>query len=634
MKNLVSFIFLLALLVSGCSQEEVLKNGTASVSGQGRIFTTGFEQNGSRTYLEDGLYSCWTEGDLIALFDGNTLKRQYRFDGKTGDKSGTFSIVDNANGTGSLLSANYAVYPYASDVEISDGGVITITLPAEQSYASDSYGLGANMMVAVTHNIYDTFLKFRSVGGCLKFQLCGDDIALKTITLKGNDNEKLAGKAYITAAYDKAPTLSMADDATSSVTLDCGEGVVLDKETPVVFMMMIPPTTFEKGITVTMEDINGKVYTQSTFNQLVVDRNIIKPMAAVEVKDESLEGFYKDGVVRLAESGTMKELLGDDFLHITSLKVVGPIDGDDVYVLRQMLGGHEFSKSVWGKLSALDLSEATIVAGGRDYYKDRFGSYSTSDNVVGEMMFYQCAVLQNMVLPANAVSIADGAFYGCTAMTSVTIGEAVLSIGASAFDSCLALASIDLPDGLTSIGNGAFSMCQSLTSVTIPKGITRIRQYTFSTCLLLNSVTIPDGVTSIDTRAFSRCYALTSVKLPSSLKSMGDAAFEYCTGLTSITIPDGVKEIPTEAFYGCEAMATVTIPKSVYHIGRRAFVLCPSLKEVYCYAIDPPYIMDEYGGNKAFNSYDENTTLYVPAEATCYDVSDWALFFPKIGYTL
>ena len=37
----------------------------------------------------------------------------------------------------------------------------------------------------------------------------------------------------------------------------------------------------------------------------------------------------------------MKQLLGDDFLDITSLKVVGPINGDDVRSLRQMLGGSD-----------------------------------------------------------------------------------------------------------------------------------------------------------------------------------------------------------------------------------------------------------------------------------------------------
>ena len=92
MKNLVSFIFLLSLLVVGCSEEEMLQNGT-SASGEGRTFTTSFENGDSRTYLEDGLYSRWTEDDRVSLFDGNSLNRQYRFDGKTGATGGTFSIV-------------------------------------------------------------------------------------------------------------------------------------------------------------------------------------------------------------------------------------------------------------------------------------------------------------------------------------------------------------------------------------------------------------------------------------------------------------------------------------------------------------------------------------------------------------
>ena len=284
MRNLFSFVFLIVLCICGCSHEEVLEH--SSVASEGKVFRTSFESvDGSRVYLEDGQFSCWTEDDRIALFDGSTLVRQYRFDGKTGDRSGTFSLVENSEGTGEALSTNYAVYPYASDVEMSDKGVMSVTIPAQQNYVPNSYGLGANTMVAVTHNIYDTFLKFRSVGGCVKLQLYGDDITLKTITLKGNENEKLAGRAFVKAAYGQAPTLSMADDATSTITLNCGEGVVLDEETPIVFMIMLPPTTFEKGITITMKDINGKIYTQSTSNQLVVERNVIKPMAAFEVKD-------------------------------------------------------------------------------------------------------------------------------------------------------------------------------------------------------------------------------------------------------------------------------------------------------------------------------------------------------------
>jgi hypothetical protein len=137
----------------------------------------------------------WNAGDQITIFDSNTLNQQYQFDGETGDNGGTFSKVSNSFGTGNDLNCHYAVYPYNKDIKITETGVITATLPAEQSYAENSFGLGANTMVAVTKDVDDTFLKFRNVGGYLKLQLYGENVTVKSITLTGNNNEKLAGKA-------------------------------------------------------------------------------------------------------------------------------------------------------------------------------------------------------------------------------------------------------------------------------------------------------------------------------------------------------------------------------------------------------------------------------------------------------
>lgn len=68
------------------------------------------------------------------------------------------------------MAANYAVYLYDSAIKISGSGVITATLPAEQSYAENSFGLGTNTMVVVTQDTDDTFLKFKNVCGYLNFE--------------------------------------------------------------------------------------------------------------------------------------------------------------------------------------------------------------------------------------------------------------------------------------------------------------------------------------------------------------------------------------------------------------------------------------------------------------------------------
>lgn len=290
MKKILSLLFPLAILTSGCEHEELPNKQVDSQDG--RIFTASFEQNETRTYVENGNLLRWNAGDQISLFDGNTLNRQYQFDGENGDNSGTFSIVSNPFGTGNDLDCHYAVYPYASSVKITEGGVITATLPAVQSYAENSFGIGANTMVAVTKDVDDTFLKFKNVGGYLKLQLYGEDVTVKSIILNGSNNEKLAGKASITPLYGDEPTVTMSDEATQSITLNCGEGVKIGSTEDMAtgFWIVVPPTTFDTGFTITITDINDKAFTKSTSNKIDIVRNVIKPMAAfeVEIQDENI----------------------------------------------------------------------------------------------------------------------------------------------------------------------------------------------------------------------------------------------------------------------------------------------------------------------------------------------------------
>ena len=289
MKNCLWISFLLVLMVVGCSQEDVLRKG--QTLSDGRIFTTSFENSKSRTYVEEGNLLRWTANDCISLFDGNSLNRQYKFDGETGDNGGTFSIVEKPYGTGVALNANYAVYPYNKSIKILETGVITATLPAEQYYAENSFGLGDNTMVAVTQDTDDTFLDFKNVCGYLKLQLYGDDITVESITLTGNNNEKIVGKVNIMPGYNGDPAVKMSEEATGVITLDCGEeGVRLgaSAETATAFWFVLPPVIFSKGMTISVIDANGGVFTHATDKELRIERNVVKPMATVEVNPQQV----------------------------------------------------------------------------------------------------------------------------------------------------------------------------------------------------------------------------------------------------------------------------------------------------------------------------------------------------------
>ena len=369
MKQVLFFVLLLAMLVSGCSQEEMLRNGTFA-SEESRIFITSFEKNESRTYVENGCLSRWTKGDFISLFVGNTLNCQYLFDGETGDSGGKFFMFGKPEGKGTSLNTNYAVYPYDKDMTISNDGVLAVTLPSEQSYAENSYGLGDNTMVAVTENADDTFLNFKNVGGSIKLQLYGDDITVKSIILMGNNGEKIAGKATLTAAYDKTPVVSMAEDATTFITLDCGkEGVKIgtSEEEATAFWITVPPTTFEKGITITVKDVD-KSFVKTTDKQLVIKRNVVTPMVPVRPalslsSSPQIVAFYLNGV---------KGEINDNFIHVqmpygtdvsaleTKFVVnegIVTVDGNEITPLSKM----NFSSPVEFKVTSVDGMEKSFI---------------------------------------------------------------------------------------------------------------------------------------------------------------------------------------------------------------------------------------------------------------------------------
>ena len=417
MKTKLMLATLITLLVSGCTQDELVK----SESSNGRQFTASFEQNESRTYIEEGNLLRWTAEDQISLFEGNTLNQQYQFTGKTGANGGYFNKINNTFGTGNDLGCHYAIYPYASDIEITDSGVITATLPSEQSYAENSFGLGDNTMVAVTQNVDDTFLKFKNVGGYLKLQLYGDDITVKTITLQGNSNEKIAGTATITATYGGNPIVSMADDATETITLDCGEGVKIGTtaEIATAFWLVVPPTTFESGFTVIVTDINEREFTHTTSNEIVVERNVIKPMEAFKLEVETIPN---NQIWYTSNDGN----------------VISP--------------------------STTDAFGSTIMS---NTYEKGKGIITFKDDItiIGENAFNNCEALVSIIMPNTVTEIGAYAFGQCYSLTSITIPNSVTNIGEGALWLCDALTNITLPNSVTTIGESAFENCSAMTEM-------------------------------------------------------------------------------------------------------------------------------------------------------------------------
>ena len=288
---------LLIVLISSCAQDEMLeKRRLSMISSQDVTFNASFDEESteSRTFIEEDaetskLYLRWTKGDEISIFRGTTLNQRFQFKGETGDNSGSFKLVPSDDFVSSNEleeSRNYAFYPYDEYNKISEKGELAVTLPATQTYAENSFGPGANTMIALTKNTGDVDLKFKNIGGYFKFKFYGNDLTIKSVTLKGNNGEKLAGKAGIACQYGDAPIVTMAEEATETLTLNCGAGIKVGatKEEATEFWFVLPPTKFTKGFTITVTDVNDGTFTKTTEKVFEIKRNTIKPISTMKVE--------------------------------------------------------------------------------------------------------------------------------------------------------------------------------------------------------------------------------------------------------------------------------------------------------------------------------------------------------------
>lgn len=342
-------------------------------------------------------------------------------------------------------------------------------------------------------------------------------------------------------------------------------------------------------------------------------------------------------VVTLKTAGTLKSLLGDNYLDFNSLKVIGPINGNDIYCIREMIGGSP-DELIRGNLSNLDLSEASIVEGGswyRDYYDVKL--YAT-ENTIGKDMFSDCPILRNIVLPNNLTTIDEYAFYA-SKITSITIGDNLTLVDEFAFDNCLNLNSVYISDMsvwcrikwcseyANPMYHGDVKLYlnnKEITELTVPSNITEINDYAFLGYNYLTKIKFHNGVTKIGSSAFEDCSSLTSVTIPNGISHIENRTFYGCSNLEEITIPGSVTQIGEAAFGDCSSLTSITIPNGVSLIDNYSFSGCSSLVECYCYATIPPELGTDIFGFPT-GSNEVKPILYVPSGCkSAYENSDWS----------
>lgn len=234
---------------------------------------------------------------------------------------------------------------------------------------------------------------------------------------------------------------------------------------------------------------NGFSYQFNSAQDMIID---IKPETATEMLSAD---------VTLTEAGTLSSKidLGKKFDY-TSLKISGPVNGDDIRLIREMAGRDANGNLTNGRLRNLDIKEASIVSGGRAYLIENSTEYISADNALTDKMFYGCSLI-----------------------------------------------SIALPDGIRTIGDGVLAMCNGLEDIKIRTdetqnfvlrdGVVYNSTEDEVICVLPNvmgNVWFEKGITRLHDYALTGCNHVKSVKLPSSLQYIGKEAFNDCINLAML----------------------------------------------------------------------------------------------------
>ena len=488
-------------------------------------------EDGSRTNFlitDSGAEFSWAANDTVGIFPNEGAQAFFPMISGAGTKSANFT-----GGGWALKDASTygAYYPFIGSFYLDKNSIPVDYTGQKQTGDASTAHLGAyDYMAAIPATPVDgnvTFA-FKHLGALVQLKLTvPQPTTLTSVTLTTENNSfAVKGKVDIMTNTRVIESTKSAKE----LTLDLKDITTTEPNQVVTLYMMIPPVDLSTKV------LKAKVKTNSGSEEVILNsKNFLAgKIYAVSGSMEDKEAAGIDGgTVTITTAGTLRGLLGDDYLKIGSLKVVGPINGDDIYYLRMMMGGSEFKQSSWGKLTTLDLSNASIVEGGDYYYyyEHTYSSLSvknyTSNNTVGDYMFYDCDLLQNIILPNNIVLIGKYAFSGCSFLKSVEISNAI-----------------------NTIEYEAFSECDGLETITIEgSGLTTLKSHVFMNCDALSSVIIGDGVISIDSSLFLDCHNLREVTIGNNVSYIPDMTFAYCNSLKKMTIGRGVNEIEYGAFY-------------------------------------------------------------------------------------
>ena len=332
------------------------------------------------------------------------------------------------------------------------------------------------------------------------------------------------------------------------------------------------------------------------------------------------------GLTLIKENDKVRYIQGP-YAKYDSLTVVGPLNGEDVAVLRHMMGADAYDSDFTdGQLRYLNLWDATLTQDNVNSYNG-YGvdEYLEKDNWVGEYMFHNCNALESVVLPRTVTEIGENAFQEAFGLKRIAVGRNTTTY------------TRDLLQDLTGIEEVVFLTDAHASSESDDPWEAPIKQVYTRPTQLGDYL----GDTNLTNRAQNVTSPFSSDELMWALADKGhffpseylelESAEGIFNGNTTIKDLDefylfqNVRQLEN-TFAGMSSLETITLPSSVEAIGRHAFDGCTSLKTIHVSSVEV----------KAADENSENTetslqyiTPTLADDAFCTLPSDFQILVPK-----
>ena len=271
----------LALLLAACGNEEIIENNESGSTGKVHMtFTAGMPQ--TRTSLgEDGHAVNWTQGDLVAIYDGTETICKF----EATEVSGSTATLE---GEAKVTDTYTAFYPYTDDGTLTlDNTAITFTLPATQTAVAGGFAEGLNPSWAQATDGSKN-LTFRNLCALAKFTVDAEGVTEVTLTAN-QESDALAGGLTYTIADG---TLTATGSASRSVTLT---GTFTKGEE---YYFVVAPGMLTGGITLNYMGEGGKTYVKTTQKEVTFAAGKITNLGVLDIANftEALNAAFANAV--------------------------------------------------------------------------------------------------------------------------------------------------------------------------------------------------------------------------------------------------------------------------------------------------------------------------------------------------